>query len=366
MNDDLDSEIDRLLRDAGAAWRAGRVDEMKIGSSRFAALNRPARGRWVTIVVAVSLTVIFAGVVGKLWFGVGTPDTGQGAVLSPSYGPSLPGTPQPSRPLATPPPASSSPTGGPFAVVQNGDRVMAEGFVVDNADTLMRYDADSTVLCPELLDAGVAGVTGPPICKTYTAVRVRGVDLNSLGGEQQDPFVISDYARVVGTWSDDSITVVDAEEVKRPATSLNRSVPCSTPEGGWPGSDASTPSNDSLSRLGDFVNAHPDTYSGAWTGDIIGDGTAVVVGTIGSVASEAERLAKIYPYNLCVIHVNYSATDLEHLAQTLAGQGFWQTYVDATVDRVIITTPVLDALTAQLLIPYSEELDVRTTVTRVP
>lgn len=233
------------------------------------------------------------------------------------------------------------------------------------AGTLLESSTGTVTLCTQPVAMGTAGEgTSSVGCAEHTMVEVTGLDVHSLPGHQEIDSWVSSYVRVNGTWSDGTIAASSAETTEPPQGPGRRTVPCPTPPDGWPGAAPSTASDDPVSRLEATITHSPDVYSGLWVASIgENDETALVVGTVGDVDTTRDELSAIFPYNLCVIAVDFSLVELQSAEHGLETVGrTWQSVIDPTIDRVRVTTAVLDASTAEALAPYADQIVVDVTV----
>ena len=118
------------------------------------------------------------------------------------------------------------------------------------------------------------------------------------------------------------------------------------------------------------LSSHPDMYAGLWSAentDANGETavSAVVVGTVVEVDTVAARLHSMYPFNLCVVRVEYSDRDLQEVAGLITKLNRpWDVQVDPSVNRVVVRVPVLDRPTVDALDPYSDKVEIRAIVER--
>jgi hypothetical protein len=64
-----------------------------------------------------------------------------------------------------------------------------------------------------------------------------------------------------------------------------------------------------------------------------------IVGTVRNSAATTHELEAIFPYNLCVIEVNFSADDLERAAGALEIPVSWLAEPSPALDRVVLHVP---------------------------
>ncbi|MEO7117808.1 MAG: hypothetical protein ABIZ34_02420 [Candidatus Limnocylindrales bacterium] len=191
-----------------------------------------------------------------------------------------------------------------------------------------------------------------------------GLDVHSLPGRQEINAWMSSIVRVTGTWSAGAIVADSAETVEPPPGRGRRTVPCPTPPGGWPGEAPSLASHDPVALLQRAIRNSPGESSGLWVAWIgATDETALIVGTVGDVDTGRAELSATFPYNLCIVAVEFAATELDHVNQELQTAGrSWQSSVDFRSDRVTVVTAVLDAATVEALTPYADMITVEVTV----
>jgi hypothetical protein len=274
-----------------------------------------------------------------------------------------PRLPEPSR---TPLPAE---TPAPSAT-DLGDEVGRDGDSVTAAGKIVQLPGDTPRLCFYL------GVTTASMSQPVDAgchplrVPVDGVDLERLPGwTERGGGGMSGYLEAKGTWAEGTLVVRDVFAAIAPRPFVIPPAPCEAPPGGWPGrpsaEDAVEAEASSL-RLTDEVDDNPALYSGIWVADLEG-AAPIVVGTVGKVEEVRERLAEIYPYNMCVVKVDYSAAQLQPVADRLAqSDGRWWTDVDPATARVLVDLPVLDEEAVSRIGADADKVTVRPLVARAP
>jgi hypothetical protein len=179
-------------------------------------------------------------------------------------------------------------------------------------------------------------------------VPLKNFDAQSISGNQVGEWWVGDYAVVTGTWTGDALQVKSVEPASPPPPPTEfRVVPCEPPPGGWPGGG---PDSDVAAQsLNDVVAQRPDFYVGPWSTviiDLAGDivGYAEVVGTVGSDSVAYSDLKETYPFNLCVVEVEFSARDLNEVADRIhTANADWHTMIDPAADRVVVKAVVFDA-----------------------
>jgi hypothetical protein len=313
----------------------------------------PAAGCW-QLVAAIEGEVAGSAVV----------DVRPGPEATPDPIAPTPRLPEPSRtPLPAETPAPSATDLGD-EVVRDGDSVTAGGKIVQlpgDTPRLCFYLGVTTGSMSQPVDAGCHPLRVP----------VDGVDLERLPGwTERGGGGMSGYLEVKGTWAEGTLVVrdVSAAIAPRPFV-IPPAPPCEAPPGGWPGrpsaEDAVEAEASSL-RLTDEVDANPALYSGIWVADLEG-AAPIVVGTVGKVEEVRERLAEIFPYNMCVVKVDYSAAQLQPVADRLAqSDGSWWTDVDPATARVLVDLPVLDEEAVSRIGADADKVTVRPLVARAP
>lgn len=353
MTADRDSEIDRRLREAGAAWRADQPTGREPEPSWFHDPTRPSDFRSAIGVVAalVIVGVVVASVAFTLPRRQDSAGVATGAA-SPQVTPTASGSPQSS-------PTAGAPTSPPtFATVLDGDAVTAVG-------RLLESSTGAVTLCRKTFGMGTAGEGTSMIgCDDYSVVEVAGLDVHSLPGRQELNYWVSTYVRVNGTWSDGTIIGSTADAIEPPQGPGRRTVPCPTPAAGWPGNAPSAEFEVAVPRLEATIAESAETYSGLSVASI-GDTeeTALVVGTVADIDAVRDQLSATFPYNLCVIAVEFSAAELHRVDQELrSASGPWRSSVDLRTDRVTVVTTVLDPATVEALSPFADAITVEVAV----
>jgi hypothetical protein len=327
-----DGEIDRLLRDEAERWRTGVSVSGDVEAGRFTDISTPSRIPR-TLIAALStaaLAAVFVAVIGSRWMPVVDP-----------IGTATPGVPGAE---ATPDPLAG------LEVIRPGDTVTARGAMVV-------HKSGDVFLCPTSAIALLpAGVDVDAVCLYAPLLPLRGVDEGTT-------FI---WATVVGTWDGSSVDVQRISEADRPDLPWSdRSVSCEPPVGGWPGN----PDDDqAVAVLDQEVRENPSTYVGMWSAQAMsemGDSVRVMaVGTVDDLETAKRRLTETYPFNLCVVDVDFSLSELEDVTAELAaleGPNL-RLDVDAASDRVVVWTNALDLPTAEAILPFLDKIEVRATL----
>ena len=307
-------DVDEVLRDAGSRWRAAQPDPREVDAALFTSTAR-TWGGWATRLAVASV----AGVV-VLAFGIVQWRAGVGIGAPPSAS---------ARPSA----AMTTPSRGP--VLAAGDRVRATGVVVARANGAVSF------CLPAVVDlSGEAGVVCSPV-----SVGIEGLDLSALPGWSPDAEGgSSGRVTVTGTWTG---TGIQADPGAVAAAALSRPLPvaaCPPPATAWPTSELVVETE--LTRLGSEIESEPDRFSGYWVASRDGDnvGSVAVVGTRDDPELDRARLAGIVDLPLCVVQVEFSASDLA-AAQRAARSSdpAWQVQIFVELDRVVVELPFVDA-----------------------
>lgn len=236
-------------------------------------------------------------------------------------------------------------------VVRDGDRVQARGAVITVNGT-----SKVCILAGVRLRKYEPGQEPPPSCSPISVPLTEVPP--ELTTEWQDKSGVRYVLDVVvtGTWDHGAIAVIDIDSA-RPDEEQRWVMPCGSPFAGW--DDPAAPvSEAALGSLAAEVAAHPDLYIGPWRGyeggvplsaDLATTSlrSAMVVGTVGDPIEQQQQLGNVYRHGLCVIKVEFSAADLNPVAENFArADGTWQTDVDPATDRVHVRLPVVDEAAA--------------------
>jgi hypothetical protein len=331
-----DGEIDRLLRDEAERWRMGVPAARDLDAGRFTDDAAPVRipRTFIAALSTVVLAAVFVAVMGSRWLPATTP-----------AGTATPGAPGTE--------ASPDPFAG-LEIIRPGDTVTATGAMVV-------HNAGDVFLCPTYAIAATpAGVDVEGVCLSAPLLPLRGVDEGTT--------LI--WATVVGTWDGSSVDVQHISAADKPELPWSdRAVPCEPPAGGWPGNPEDDQAGAVLDRE---VRDRPSTYVGIWSAETMsetGDSVrAMAVGTVDDLATAKRRLTDIYPFNLCVVEVEFSLSELEGVAaelDTLEGPTL-HLDVDAALDRVVVWTNAVDPATAEAILPFLDKVQVRATLRLAP
>lgn len=351
--------VHRLLEDAGDEWRSELAPPVDVDAGWFKSAPRIQSPIFatVTVVVAVVVLAVVAGLLG--------PRAPRGTI--PSGGSSVASDPSADPTSATAAPASIAPasaslvptiTNRPLPSPTLTDEIVREGDLVTMAGRILEFN-DGPVICAEVIYAGFAyGCGGPAM------LSLRGLDVRTVPGSYNEYSQgwITQTVTVVGHWRGGAIEVTEWTLGGQPIDLYgSRKVPCDPPDGGWaPGSGSERASLE----LDHEIEQHPGRYGGYW-GVHEGSTYIPVIATTDDVDLAKARLARIYTHNLCVTHVSIGEADLQRAAADL---GYRESAfaMELTLDGVVLYVPVVDALTLVALGPSLEGLSLRGFAEKVP
>jgi hypothetical protein len=276
-------EVDRILRHAGASWRASQPAAREPDLDRLLASPGRVR-RWLPVLAAASVAIVAAG--------IAVLQNGNGSGSDPSATTSAPATTSEQR-----------------LVVRNGDRVEVTG-------TVIAAPGKPVVWCPDLPQAdtgSVVGMKAAPPCPGRLAVTLTGVDLERLTNPRTVQGVRTGTATLRGIWHDRTIDVQETAAPRRsaPPAPDRDQVPCAAPAAGWKAGKWGDVIIDSES-LTSYVGAHPERFGnlrmaypkGRPAGDPTKWNAVVEVFVVevfdGDVAKARNDLERLYSGNLCV------------------------------------------------------------------
>lgn len=307
-------DVDEVLRDAGRQWRATQPDPPEVNPALLVSTSRKW-GAWPSRLALASVAGVAVLVLGIVQWRA---DVGTGAPPSMSARPSG---------------ATTTPAREP--VLAAGDRVRATGVVVAR-------HAEAVAFClPAVVDlSGESGV----VCSSIS-VGIEGLDLSRLPGWLSNASGgSSGRVTVTGTWTDTGIRA-DQDAVAAAAPSRPLPItPCAPPAEAWPSSELSVEAE--LDRLGSEVALEPEHFSGYWVASRDGGNapSVAVVGTRGDPEVDGARLAGIVELPLCVVQVEFSASDLLAAEQAARSSNpTWQVETYVELDRVVVGLPFIDA-----------------------
>jgi hypothetical protein len=218
--------------------------------------------------------------------------------------------------------------------VADGDRVSASGYLVQtDGDTLMAcMPASSRLVLPVYCSAVHVPVTGldPTTLSQWRAQSgggyAAGVTVEGIWSRG-----VLHAERAYATATEDPLPVCDEVVGAAPPDSLTQEA--------------------AMQALDAEVSGSRSIYSGTWPAtDSRGD-DVTAVGVIHPRAAEAaSNLAKIYPFRLCVVPVDFARDSLDaRVTDLAASHPDWLPTLDIPRDRVDIFVPVLDGPTASAL-----------------
>jgi hypothetical protein len=311
---------DARLAEAGQRWRDAQPAPPGPDVGRFADAVG-VRTRWVPVVATVGIAVVLIAILVPLSLRRG--------------------------PAGAPDPASPSAAGRPVPV--------------EGIGTLLR-DGDGPIrLCAQVVVSGDA--LPPAIAQCgLVAVVTTGVDGRTLTGATERGQRFSGPVRVEGTYRAGvlAVTRVVAAPPDNGPPEMPATVPCPSPPNGWrPGMGLIGSGHEveaAKVRLIERVLSEPARFLEAWNGRparVPGapPSTVQVVGTTGDVAAAQAELSAIYPGNLCVHAVRFSASDLNRIVQQLSAISSTPIAAEADpiVGRVHVRVVALDPPTNAIL-----------------
>jgi hypothetical protein len=333
-----DREIDELLRAEGARWRQGVPIDRDVDLGVF--VERPRRAMRTRTLAGLGSVGVLAACLAIL---LGYP---WAPAIVPA-GSEAPSSQAPSNAASVPTPAA---TPLDLRVVQVGQAVVATGTLGEHKG---EHKGD-VYLCPTRL-VGFEGGIG---CLSADLLLVRNAQ--SWRGA----------VRIEGVWTGEAIEAITIERGGRPAEPTWPPIPCDPPAGGWPGLPKGDEGEAEYFALEEELAQYPERYLGLWPAanvDAAGEVTtrAVVVGTVDDVESVTAHLTAIYPFNLCVVHSEFSTADLRPVAEGLAAMDYpWHVDLEPRTGRVEVWATALSPGMAEALVPYSDEVELHTTLRR--
>jgi hypothetical protein len=312
-----DDRFDGLLAETGRRWRESQSAPPDPGVDRFTVGE--ARARWVPVATVAGVAVVLVAVLVPLAIRYGS----DGA---PAAGASDPG------------PGTLPPDHGRALPVQGTGTLLRDG------DGPIRLCA--TVVATRDLPPSRAGCG-------RVAVPVTGVDPSWLVNTTTGGQAYSRPVRVEGAYRGGTLAasrVVEAT-IDDPVPT-EPPVPCAPPRGWLPGAGFSSPGDQigAQEALAQEVADDPDRYNELWEGHP-GAAKVLVVGTTGDVDEDRARLGAIYPGNLCVHKVRYSASDLRSIVDRLNGEPStpMEASPDPILNKVRVKVVALDPPTVAIL-----------------
>jgi len=337
MSERAGTDVEKLLSDEGARWRASQPPPPEPALTWLAADRPGARWpiRWQPLAATAAVLAVVAGAVTVASLRRSADDVRL--------------------------PAASS---GTDAVVRDGDVVVGQGEVV-------ALPGRPVQLCPQrpVVALDIPNPPPPPACEV--AVTVVGLDLDRLSYRQERDGAVWGSARVVGVYRAGTLTVTRQEAVVDPpredATAADE-VPCPEPAGGWPRQpDPSSPDSleRALGRLNQVINQNPTVFGEVYIRYPYGwhlqdqsnrKGTEVyVVGTVGDLADARRMLEAVFPAeHLCVTRAAWSKAEMSAAESQLRSAQARQVGVsdvrrEVLTDRVVAHLVVLDEAASRFL-----------------
>lgn len=322
---DMDGEVDRALTAAGARWRSAQQPPPDVDTARLLEAVRGRRLRaWAPLAAVAGVAAVLAVVVLPVVLrGDGGAGTDIGA------------------------PGGGSPGAGP---VGTGE--------MEGIGTLLREADGTTKLCASVIATMSLPPTGAACSPVF--VLVTGVEDRWFTQEATSGQAWSESVRVEGSYSNGTLAVRQVEPFHPDVAPQEPAVvPCEPPAGGWaPGQNVDERAN----ALSEYVRARPDRFTDVWVGypdgpptmDTGADVTSpmvYVVGTTGDVEAAGTELEAIFPGNLCVHPVAYSAADLQAIADQLSAVSTTPIQADVMVieNKVRVKVVALDPSTNAVL-----------------
>jgi hypothetical protein len=351
--------IEEELQAAGSRWRSLQPPAPEpIWRERSPnRISFPVRAA-IGVVVLAGLLLAGYGGLGRNSTAPSQP-TGTGSALS--QAPTISDSAAPASSVASPPAPPSTPE--PDATVGMVPPIVADGDHVGASGNILKSGDAGPLLCrvtgfpPEL----------EPICPPVQ-VLVRYVDLASLPGwTAYGSTFMSENVSITGVWSDGVLAIATVTPTPAPLLFPRKPVPCDPPAGGWPTTVGADPGEveAAFGRLVEAVKSERNLYSGYWPADLPGGSpsapseVAMVVGTVGDVATEQVALQELYPFSLCVVRAAYNAAELDRIAERAAElDRHWIVEVDPEVDRVVVHLAVFDEYAATTLTDMARMLQI--------
>ncbi|MFK4087483.1 hypothetical protein ACI2LF_25465 [Kribbella sp. NPDC020789] len=299
-------EVDDLLRQAGAQWRAEQPSAPEPDLDRITGAGRRPR-RWVPALAAASVAAVAAVTLTVLPDGNGQPAA---TPANPKLGPA---TVPAAEPVAT---GNQEPGSNDDLLVRDGAKVRVNGQVIAAPNA-------APVFCPSRpvpMIGYLPGKAPAPTCPDGLKVTLKGVDLNLLTDLETIQGVRTGRAALVGTWTGRSIDVQQQTAPTPEKETANPPLPCPPPQGGWP----AKPSNVQDPKVAQFLDQHRDQVFGPTLYHPYGEGrTKPVVAFVGVAHGDREAFRKefetVYSGNLCVAPARLSQGDADRLSTKVAG-----------------------------------------------
>ena len=312
------SDIDRVLREAGASWRKGQPPPPELAPlAELATQGR--RRRWLFVPIGATGIALVLTITAML---VGRP-ADNAAV------------------------AAWSTDDIAAQIVRVGDRVRARGMV-------RIAPGEQPVICRPYTDLETSSA---PECSPIS-VPLLGLDASSLPEPMERGGVVFDeIVAITGVWTGDAISVETvASDLGRVDLTV---VPCPAPPTGWvlpSGEPADIESQ--IRRLADELSEHPADYAGYWPAfPSPNDAAVMVVSVLGGAEERRQTLTAVYPWAICLVEARFAVQDLESLAVALDPPGpGWPPHVDLRLNRVLVPVILVDQAVVDRLAEYPQAL----------
>jgi hypothetical protein len=295
-------DIDRLLTEDGARWRAAQPPPPEPDP---ALLHRPRRPGWQPLAAAAAVVVVTAGIIAVA------------AVRRPADPPPATG------PTAGP---TAGPTLDPADIVRDGDRVAGQGLFFKPRGGPVRVCGPLGGPPRPLFEPWPDPLNTPQMCQN--ALTVTGLDLGRLSNPEGRDGAVWGGAKVEGVYRAGTLTVTRQEPTvsDRKSAGAHDPVPCPEPAGGWP-----RPLEDlekKWSGLDRVIRAHRDQFNEFYLAYPYGWSlqdesnrkgiTVYVVNTTGDVAAARRLLEAVFPaQHLCVRKATWSAAQMDAAVREL-------------------------------------------------
>jgi hypothetical protein len=286
-------EVDDLLKEAGARWRAGQPSAPEPDLDRIIRPKKPRR--WVVPALAAASVAAIATAALVFLPDKNEPSVAQGKESAQG---SIAVAQSKKHPLQ----------------VRNGDRVQVDGQVIAAPGKPVVYCFPIHSILPL-----IPGDPKPPKCAAGEEVVLTGVAVDSLPRLSTIQGVKSGYAHLEGIWADGKIAV-DKQGPVASMPDTPTKVPCAAPVGGWKPGDSSNLVTPAVEA---FVRARQDQLqdlSIGWpnglqieNGAPSGPSVLMVWVAHGDLAQIRQLLAPLVKGNLCVSQVKLSKTEIDKL-----------------------------------------------------
>lgn len=231
--------------------------------------------------------------------------------------------------------------------VRVGDRVVAAGLVVAEL-------GQPTILCLALdnpLRLGIGAETRPSCSPVQ--VPLDGIDAGALpGASAYGETVVAAAAVVRGVWNGTGISV-DSIGGAAPAPDPQLTVlDYAEPAAGASAETGTAPEIEAAyARLESEITGNTKTYAGQWP-QSTGGQSVMIVATVEDANVVTARIRAVFPYAFCVLHVDYSWSELERALTVFSQSDGYEAAIRPNVNRLVVQMPVVDQEAADLLKHY--------------